>query len=176
MILTFTESLLHASNCSMPFTLILKINSFNSQHPPFQMRKTEAQRLNNLHTVTKLESGRAGSLNPELMLLTTLLCCLSEEQVQRGKETGRKNMSCWSERKMACEGGAQGASTIEKNEVREAGRARLCRTSTATSLMYILIIFRDWAYSIILHSPVYLSVMGIQDSQVIYYHQTLFPI
>lgn len=96
MILTFSESLLHTSNCSISFTLIFKINSFNSQHPyevstiiipPFTNEETEAQRLNNLLTVTKLESGRAGSLNPELMLLTTLLCCLSEEQAQRGKET-----------------------------------------------------------------------------------------
>lgn len=77
---------------------------------------------------------------------------------------------------MACEGGAQGASRIEKNEVRDVGRARPCRTSTATSLMCILIILRDWAYSIMLHSPVYLSQLWASKTLRSSIVTKLFPI
>lgn len=106
----FIESLpTHTRNYSKPFTLICLNSAFVIPRisyektllsfPNLQISNWSTERLSNLTMVTKLKSGRAGSLDPELMLLTTWLCYLSEEQVQTNEKRnrGRKTMACWSE-------------------------------------------------------------------------------
>lgn len=77
-------------------------------------------------TDAKLECGRAGSLDPELMLATTWLCCLSEEQVQRKEKRnrGRKNTACWSDREKGglCRCSRESKGRVEKNKVTDTAR------------------------------------------------------